>query len=152
MAPNPQVSTVENKLAVVTTQSTKKITNLTQRWRHKTQEPRKYRRLPTFNFQIDSSWAMGMSKKNVGETKKSLKLLKPQISVPILRSCSKALYSSYGYFVLATRVADPDPDWIRIQSVCGSGSGSRRAKMTHKSRNFFVKVHVLKCWMASFEG
>jgi hypothetical protein len=23
--------------------------------------------------------------------------------------------------------------------------------MTHKSRNFFLKVHVLKCWMASFE-
>jgi hypothetical protein len=38
---------------------------------------------------------------------------------------------------------DPDPD---------SGSGSRRAKMTHKSRKKFVKVHVLKCWMASFES
>jgi hypothetical protein len=36
--------------------------------------------------------------------------------------------------------------------VCGSGSGSRRAKMTHKSRPKFVKVHVLKCWMASFES
>jgi hypothetical protein len=23
--------------------------------------------------------------------------------------------------------------------------------MTHKSRIFFYKVHVLKCWMASFE-
>ncbi len=33
---------------------------------------------------------------------------------------------------------DPDPD-------SESGSGSRRAKMTHKSRKFFVKVHVLKC-------
>jgi hypothetical protein len=31
-----------------------------------------------------------------------------------------------------------------------SGSGSRRAKITHKSRIFFLKVHVLKCWMASF--
>jgi hypothetical protein len=33
-----------------------------------------------------------------------------------------------------SRVADPDPDpyWIRIQSV--SGYGSRRAKMTLKSR------------------
>jgi hypothetical protein len=38
---------------------------------------------------------------------------------------------------------DPDPD-------SESGSGSRRAKVTHKSRNF-LKVHVLKCWMASFE-
>ncbi len=38
---------------------------------------------------------------------------------------------------------DTDPD---------SGSGSRKAKMTHNSRKKFVKVHVLKCWMASFEG
>jgi hypothetical protein len=55
-----------------------------------------------------------------------------------------------------TRVADPDPDWIRIQSGqwtdSESGSGSRRAKMTHKSRKKFVKVHVLKCGMASFES
>jgi hypothetical protein len=41
---------------------------------------------------------------------------------------------------------DPDPD-----PYSESGSGSRRAKMTHKSRQKFVKVHVLKCWMASFE-
>jgi hypothetical protein len=34
--------------------------------------------------------------------------------------------------------------------VSGSGSGSRRAKITHKS-NFFFKVHVFKCWMASWE-
>ncbi len=40
---------------------------------------------------------------------------------------------------------DPDP-------YSESGSGSRRAKMTHKSRKKFVKVHVLKCWMASFES
>ncbi len=39
---------------------------------------------------------------------------------------------------------DPDP-------YSESGSGSRRAKMTHKSRKKLVKVHVLKCWMASFE-
>ncbi len=32
-----------------------------------------------------------------------------------------------------------------------SGSGSRRAKMTHKSRKK-LQVHVLKCWMASFES
>jgi hypothetical protein len=49
------------------------------------------------------------------------------------------------FFVLFHRVADPypgpysDPDWIRIQSgqwirIRKSGSGSRRAKMTHKSR------------------
>jgi hypothetical protein len=44
---------------------------------------------------------------------------------------------------------------IRIGSgfnrVSGFGPGSRRAKMTHKSRKNF-KVHVLKCWMASFES
>jgi hypothetical protein len=37
-------------------------------------------------------------------------------------------------------VADPypDPDWIRIQQgQWYSESGSRRAKMSHKSRNFF---------------
>jgi hypothetical protein len=33
-----------------------------------------------------------------------------------------------------SRVADPDPD-----SESGSGSGSRRAKMTPKSRIFFLK-------------
>jgi hypothetical protein len=33
--------------------------------------------------------------------------------------------------------------------VSGSGSGSRRAKMSHKSRKI-SEVHVLKCWMASF--
>jgi hypothetical protein len=42
------------------------------------------------------------------------------------------------------RVADPDPDpdWIRIRMGSGfnrvSGSGSRRAKMTHKSRKNFL--------------
>jgi hypothetical protein len=42
-----------------------------------------------------------------------------------------------------------DPDSIGSVDP-ESGSGSRRAKMTHKSREKFVKVHVLKCWMASF--
>ncbi len=61
---------------------------------------------------------------------------------------------------VACRVSDPD--WIRIRIGSGldldsigpvdpdpnseSGSESRRAKMTHKRRNFFVKVHVLKCY------
>ncbi len=44
---------------------------------------------------------------------------------------------------------DPDPD---PYSESGSRSGSRRTKMTHKSRKKLVKVHVLKCWMASFES
>jgi hypothetical protein len=39
---------------------------------------------------------------------------------------------------------DPDP-------YSESGSGSRRAKMTHKSRKI-KKFHVLKCWMYSFDS
>ena len=59
------------------------------------------------------------------------------------------------------RVVDPDPepDLYSMGSVdpdpyseSGTGSGSMRAKMTHKSRKKLVKVHVLKCWMASFES
>jgi hypothetical protein len=46
---------------------------------------------------------------------------------------------------IGTSGLDPDS----IGSV-DPESGSRRAKMTHK-RRFFFKVHVLKCWMASFE-
>jgi hypothetical protein len=33
-----------------------------------------------------------------------------------------------------------------------SGSGSRRAKMTHKSRRKIAEVHVLKCWMTSLRA
>jgi hypothetical protein len=44
------------------------------------------------------------------------------------------------------RSVDPYPD-----SEYGSGSGSRRAKMTHKIEKI-NKFHVLKCWMISFEG
>ncbi len=55
---------------------------------------------------------------------------------------------SYVLHVL-NRVVDPDS----IGSVDpDSESGSGRAKMTHKSRQKFLKVHVLKCWMASFES
>jgi hypothetical protein len=38
---------------------------------------------------------------------------------------------------------DPDPD-----PESGPDPGGR--KMTHKSRKNLVKVHVFKCWMASF--
>jgi hypothetical protein len=57
-------------------------------------------------------------------------------------------------FVLpGDRVADPDSiGSVDPDPESGSGSGSRRAKMTHKSGKKFVKVHVLKCWMASFES
>ncbi len=40
------------------------------------------------------------------------------------------------------RTVDQDPE---------SGSGSRRAKMTHKNRKKFRKF-ILKCLMFSFEG
>jgi hypothetical protein len=38
---------------------------------------------------------MGLSKKKVVETKKPSKHKKPQISIPILRSCGKELYTVY---------------------------------------------------------
>jgi hypothetical protein len=68
-------------------------------------------------------------------------------------------------WALEISIVDPDPDpgsgSVLDPSSIGSvdpdpysesGSGSRRAKMTHKSRQYLVKVHVLKCWMASFEN
>jgi hypothetical protein len=39
----------------------------------------------------------------------------------------------------------PDPD-------SQSGSGSRRAKITHKNRKNVNEFPFLKCWMFSFEG
>jgi hypothetical protein len=39
------------------------------------------------------------------------------------------------------RVADPDPNWIRIQE----------GKNTHKVEKN-KKIHVFKCWMFSFES
>jgi hypothetical protein len=43
--------------------------------------------------------------------------------------------------IFSSRVADPDPDSIRSVDP-DSGSGSRRAKMTHKS-NFFLNFMFL---------
>ncbi len=45
------------------------------------------------------------------------------------------------------RSLDPYPD-------LEYGSGSRRAKMTHKNKQILTikKFHVLKCWMFSFKG
>jgi hypothetical protein len=48
-----------------------------------------------------------------------------------------------------SRVADQDPDSIGSvdpDPESESGSWSRRAKMTHKSRQKFVKVHVSVGW------
>jgi hypothetical protein len=70
-----------------------------------------------------------------------------------LKKLQKSFYKNGKKVTHKNRVADPDS----IGSVdpdpdSESGSGSRRAKMTHKSRQKFVKVHVFKCWMASFES
>ncbi len=43
------------------------------------------------------------------------------------------------------RSVDPDP-------YSESGSGSRRAKMTHKSRKKLRNFMILKFWMFSFES
>ncbi len=47
-----------------------------------------------------------------------------------------------------------DPDSIgSVDPDSETGSGSRRAKITHKSREKKIKkFHVLKCWMAFFES
>ncbi len=47
-----------------------------------------------------------------------------------------------GITAVAGRVVDPDPDStgsVDPDSESGSGSASRRAKMNHKSRKFFLK-------------
>jgi hypothetical protein len=56
-------------------------------------------------------------------------------------------------FLLITRVSDPDPDWIRIQSgqwirirIRNPDSDPGGQKWPTKVE----KIHVLKCWMASF--
>jgi hypothetical protein len=53
--------------------------------------------------------------------------------------------SEYG---LKTRVVDPDPDWIRIQRLCGSGSLLRIRipdpdPGARKLGNFSGKMHFL---------
>jgi hypothetical protein len=42
------------------------------------------------------------------------------------------------------RVVDPDPDWIRIQGLCGSGLGIRIPDLgARKLRNFSATMHFL---------
>jgi hypothetical protein len=65
--------------------------------------------------------------------------------------------SDGGPFIVLSRVSDPDPDLIRSADpdpdpYSESGSGSRRAKMTHKRRKKVKKFHVLKCRTFSFES
>jgi hypothetical protein len=51
-------------------------------------------------------------------------------------------------------VVDPDthPDLDGSALIGVAGSGSRRAKMTHKNRKKVKNFHVLKCWMFFFEN
>jgi hypothetical protein len=89
---------VVNKLAVVTTQYMyKKILIRTQLRHHST-------RYVLLNMKrgiyLLSLW--GCRRKKERKIIKPSKLKKPRISVPLFRSCSKALHSSYGYVVLAT--------------------------------------------------
>jgi hypothetical protein len=52
-----------------------------------------------------------------------------------------------------SRVAAPDSIWsVDPDPYSESGSGSRRAKMIHKSKKKFKKFHVLKGWMFFFES
>jgi hypothetical protein len=41
---------------------------------------------------------------------------------------------------------------LSFNQCCGSGSGSRRAKMTHRKIEKVLKFHFWKCWMFSLEG
>jgi len=64
-----------------------------------------------------------------------------------LSSCADpdTLLQSFGSGLDPDSIGSLDPD-----PYSESGSGSRRAKMTHKSRKN-KKFHVLKCGMFSFE-
>jgi hypothetical protein len=48
-------------------------------------------------------------------------------------------------YVVINRVVDPDPDWIRIQWLCGSGSvlGIRIPDPDPGARNLSGKMHFL---------
>jgi hypothetical protein len=52
------------------------------------------------------------------------------------------------FFTVYIRVADPDLYWIRIWNP---DPDPGRQKLPTKAENF-LKVHVLKCWIASLES
>jgi hypothetical protein len=57
--------------------------------------------------------------------------------------------------MLQGRVVDPDPDWIRIQGLCGSGSvlGIRIPDLdpgARKLKNFSGKMHFLIIFLKKF--
>jgi hypothetical protein len=83
--------------------------------------------------------------------------LKESEAKTALKNCSSNLFLS---LCPGLRIRIRIGSGFNRVSVSGSGFGIRlriqegkngRAKMTHKSRKKFVKVHVLKCWMASLE-
>ncbi len=67
-------------------------------------------------------------------------------SVADLQHFKRFLLRIQHFTACISRVVDPDPDWIRIQSGLDPDSGIRIRIQEGK------KVHVLKCWMASFEN
>jgi hypothetical protein len=77
-------------------------------------------------------------------------------SRPAPSSSSSASTTSKTSSAQASRVADPNPEWIRNQSgkwirMRNPDPDEGGQKWLTKVGNF-LKVHVLKCWMASFES
>jgi hypothetical protein len=67
--------------------------------------------------------------------------------------CRKKM-TKFSWFIKC-RVVDPDPDWIRIQRLCGFGSGIRIPNTdpdpgVRKLRNFRGKMHFLVIFNKNF--
>ncbi len=75
----------------------------------------------------------------------NLEFFGPQMALAYWQGCGSGSGSVLDPYSIGSLDPDPDP-------YSEYGSGSRRAKMPQKSRQYLVKVHVLKCWMASFEN
>jgi hypothetical protein len=53
---------------------------------------------------------------------------------------------------LGTRVSDPDPDWMRIQSGPWIRIRIQEGKNDPQKFKKVKTFHVFKCWIFSFEG
>ncbi len=68
------------------------------------------------------------------------------------RKSSRRPTGTLSSLILCCSVVDPDP-YSNPDSWGPSVSVSKRAKMAQKNRKqFWIKFHLLKCWMFSFEG
>jgi hypothetical protein len=95
-----------------------------------------------------SEWRCGGSVDQwlqIGITLMRIRIPDPRITVKVDQDPHQSEKVGFGLDPYSIGSVDPDP-------YSESGSGSRRARMTHKSRKKLVKIHVLKCWMASFES